>query len=253
LLLSFRPGVDVVEKFGGLHKFMNFDKTIFTDCGGFQMIRDGIMNGVGKKGISFLNPYSKQKIILTPKKIMQIQMSIKSDVAMMLDDLSPYGSTREQFLDSLKNTHEWAEESLKHHTDDKQLLFGIVQGGFETDLRKLSAKFVSNLDFDGIALGGLAIGEPKKLMYKAINACYELLPKEKPHYVMGVGSPEDLLECIGKGFDCFDSVYPTMNARHNSIFTKKGKISIDKAKFAFDQNPLDKDCDCYVCKNYSTL
>ncbi|RJQ17078.1 tRNA guanosine(34) transglycosylase Tgt [Candidatus Woesearchaeota archaeon] len=250
-ILSLKPGLEVMKQYDGVHKFMNFDKTIFTDCGGFQMLRESFMQGTTAKGIQFTNPFNKQNILLTPEKIMHIEMTIKSDVAMMLDDVSPYGATKEQFAASLINTHAWAKESLKYHSDKKQLLFGIVQGGFYKDLREKSAKFIAGLDFDGVAIGGVAIGEPKPLMYKAVNYCTPFLPKEKPRYVMGVGSPEDIVLCVEKGIDCFDSVFPTMNARHNSLFTWKGKIDLDKGKYAVDKKPIDESCDCFVCKNFS--
>jgi queuine tRNA-ribosyltransferase len=251
LLLSLKPGLEVMQEFDGLHNFMNFQGTIFTDCGGFQVIRESFGKKITHKGIQFKNPFNNQNFLLTPEKIMQIEMTIKSDVAMVLDDMRPYGSTKEEFQDALENTHRWAQECITYHTDKKQLLFCIVQGGFEPDLRAQSAEFLNKLDCDGIALGGLALGEPKKLMYEAIDAALPHLDKGKIKYVMGVGSPEDVLECIGKGIDCFDSVYPTMNARNNTIFTWNGKISIEKGIFSKDKNPLDKACDCYTCKNYS--
>ena len=161
-ILSLRPGIDVIEKAGGLHKFMNFNKTIFTDCGGFQMLRESFLQNSTKKGINFTNPFDNSTILMTPEKIMNIEQTINSDVAMVLDDVSPYGASYEQFVNSLKNTKKWASECKRYHTSKKQLLFGIVQGGFFKDLIEKSAKFVSKLDFDGIAIGGLAIGEPMK-------------------------------------------------------------------------------------------
>jgi len=251
LLLSLHPGLEVMEKFGGIHNFMNFDGTIFTDCGGFQVIRDSFGSQKNTKGITFKNPFDNQNFLITPQKIMNIEMTIKSDVAMMLDDMMPYGSTKKQFSDALVNTHNWAQESLDFHTDKKQLLFGIVQGGFYKDLRQKSARFINKLDFDGIAIGGLALGEPKPLMYRALNASLPFIDKQKIKYAMGVGSPEDLLQFIEKGVDCFDSVFPTMNARNNTIFTFKGKMSIEKARFKQDKKPLEEGCDCFTCKNYS--
>ena len=248
-ILSLRPGIDVIHKAGGIHKFMNFNKTIFTDCGGFQMLRKSFLQNSTKKGINFTNPFDKSTQLVTPEKIMHIEQTINSDVAMVLDDVSPYGASYEQFVNSLKNTKKWAEECKKYHTNKKQLLFGIVQGGFFKDLREESAKFVSELDLDGIAIGGLAIGEPINEMFKAIDYSMPYISKEKIHYLMGVGSPDHLLDCISKGIDCFDSVFPTQNARHNTLFTLNGKISIKKAKYKFDLNPIDKNCNCKICQN----
>lgn len=253
LLLSLQPGLEVLEKFNGIHKFMNFNGAIFTDCGGFQVIRKSFKKNTdqSKKGIMFRNPFNSQNFLLTPEKIMNIEMAIGSDVAMMLDDMRPFGTTKKQFADALINTHNWARESLKFHTDKKQLLFGIVQGGFYKDLREKSAKFINKLDFDGIAIGGLALGEPKKMMYQALDASLPSIGKEKIKYAMGIGSPEDLLLCIEKGVDCFDSVFPTMNARNNTVFTFSGKLSIEKGRFKEDVKPLEEGCDCYTCRHYS--
>jgi queuine tRNA-ribosyltransferase len=250
LILFLRPGLEVIEKAKGLHKFMNFDKTIFTDCGGFQMSRN-IFLGTSKRGIHFKSPYDGKKHLITPEKIMKIEESIKSDVAMALDDMRPYGATKEEFAKALKNTHEWHEQCLKFHKDKKQLLFGIAQGGFHPDLREKSAKFISSLDFDGIAIGGVAIGEPKTEMYKAVKSAILHITREKPHYLMGVGSPPDLLETIGLGIDCFDSIFPTKNARNNTLFTWNGKLTIDKGAYKNDQKPIDENCSCFVCKNYT--
>lgn len=251
LVLSLQPGTSVMESFGGIHPFMNFSGTVFTDCGGFQASRESFQKKVGKQGIQFTNPFSKQDFWLTPKKIMEIQMAIKSDVAMVLDDMQPYGASHKQCALALENTHRWAQECITHHTDKKQLLFGIVQGGFFPELRKASARVVNELEVDGVALGGLALGEPKKLMYQAIDAAMPELDTAKVTYAMGVGSPEDLLLCIERGIDCFDSVFPTMNARNNTLFTWKGKMDIIKARFKEDRRPVDEGCDCPVCQRYS--
>ncbi len=257
LILSLQPGIQTIEKAGGLHKFMNFSGIIFTDCGGFQMSRS-IFDTKSKKGIHFRNPYDNSKVVLTPKKIMEIELTIGSDVAMMLDDMSGYGATREEAILAMENTHRWGEESLKQHRQlkqnhrhEKQLLFGIVQGNFYPDLREQSAKFINSLDFDGIAIGGVAIGEPKEDMYNAVDAALPYITKDKPRYVMGVGSPEELLELIGRGIDCFDSVYPSQVARHHTIFTQNGKISIDRKEYAHDFTPIDEHCTCHTCQQYT--
>ncbi|MEK6939702.1 MAG: tRNA guanosine(34) transglycosylase Tgt [Nanoarchaeota archaeon] len=257
LILSFKPGVETVQKLSGLHKFMNFKGVIFTDCGGFQMSR-GMFQTKSKKGLHFRNPFDNSPVVITPQKIMNIELTLGSDVAMMLDDMSGYGVSKEEARIAMENTHRWGKESLHWHQKlkgdsqhPKQLLFGIVQGNFYLDLREESAKFINSLDFDGIAIGGVAIGEPKEEMYAAVDAALPFITKEKPRYVMGVGSPEELLELISRGIDCFDSVYPTQNARHGTLFTSDGKIYLDGLKYQHDFTPIDKHCKCHTCQTYS--
>ncbi|MBU2634052.1 MAG: tRNA guanosine(34) transglycosylase Tgt [Nanoarchaeota archaeon] len=247
-ILSMKPGLGVLEKIG-IHKFMNFNKTVFTDCGGFQISRDFFVQ-TSDKGIHFKSPFDNQKHLLTPEKIMDIQGKIDCDVAMALDDMSPYKASYEDAKKSLINTHKWGEECLKYK-NDKQLLFGIIQGNFFKDLRIKSAKFMTYLDFDGIAVGGLALGEPVEKMYEVIKHVKPYLPKDKVRYLMGVGSPKDLIKCVELGIDCFDSVFPTQNARHNTLFTSKGKLYIDKSENKLNFNPIDEECDCFVCKNFT--
>jgi queuine tRNA-ribosyltransferase len=250
-ILYLKPGLKVIENAGGIHKFMNCSHVMFTDCGGFQVSKDSFLEKQSKKGIHFKNPMDNSTHLITPKKIMKIQQKIGADVAMSFDDMAPYGSSKKRFELALERTHKWAEESLKYHTDKKQLLFGISQGGFYKELRKKSAKFINSLPFDGNAIGGVAIGEPKKKMYLAVKAALPHLSKDKPRYVMGVGSPQDVVELVSLGIDCFDSVYPTKNARHNTLFTSEGPINIDKAKYKYDLSPIDKNCSCYTCKNHT--
>ena len=255
-ILSCRPGIETVKKAGGLHKFMNFPGVIFTDCGGFQMSRS-MYEKKSEKGIHFKNPFTLQKLILTPQKIMEIELTLGHDVDMMLDDMSGYGVTEEEARIAMENTHRWGTASLQVHKqlkkelNPKQLLFGIIQGNFYPKLREESAKYISSLDFDGIAIGGVAIGEPMEEMYKAVDAALPFIPLEKPRYVMGVGSPVEVLELIGRGIDCFDSVFPTQNARHGTIFTEKGRISLVQGKYQHDFNPIEENCDCHTCKNYT--
>ncbi len=260
-ILSCKPGIEVVQKAGGLHKFMNFSGIIFTDCGGFQMSR-GMYEGKTNKGIHFRNPFNNQKLILTPQKIMEIELTLGSDVAMMLDDMSGYGVSKEEARIAMENTHRWGKESLEIHKalrkqyqstslKSTQLLFGIVQGNFFSDLREESAKYICSLDFDGIAIGGVAIGEPMDKMYEAVDAALPFIPKEKPRYVMGLGSPVEILECIGRGIDCFDSVFPTQNARHGTMFTHSGKVYIEQTKYCADFTPLEKGCLCHTCQTYT--
>ncbi|MEK6809735.1 MAG: tRNA guanosine(34) transglycosylase Tgt [Nanoarchaeota archaeon] len=254
LILSFKPGIETVKQLSGLHRFMNFKGIIFTDCGGFQMSR-GMFQTKSKKGLHFRNPFNNSPVVITPQKIMNIELTLDSDVAMMLDDMSGYGVSKEEARVAMENTHRWGKESLQWHQklkgNSKQLLFGIVQGNFYPDLREESAKFINSLDFDGIAIGGVAIGEPKEDMYAAVDASLPFITKDKPRYVMGVGSPEELLELIGRGVDCFDSVYPTQNARHGTLFTADGKIYIDSLKHQHDFTPIDKGCKCHTCQHYT--
>lgn len=251
LVLSWRPGIDVIKNSGKIHDFMNFHKPIFTDCGGFQMLRDSFMDGTSKKGINFKNPFDGSKLFLTPEKIMHIEEQIGSDGAMMLDDVAPYGASREKVEESLENTHRWAVESKKYHKDKKQLLYGIVQGGFFPDLRKKSAEFINSLDFDGIAIGGIAIGETREEMYIAVNSAMPFLDENKPKHFLGVGSPDDIVECVSLGADSFDSVFPTQNARHGTLFTFKGKVDLMRGIYSHDKNPVEKGCKCLTCMRYS--
>ncbi|MCK5107755.1 MAG: tRNA guanosine(34) transglycosylase Tgt [Nanoarchaeota archaeon] len=250
-ILYLKPGLKVIENAKGIHKFMNCKNVMFTDCGGFQVSKESFLKEQSKKGIFFQNPMDGSTHFITPKKSMDIQQKIAADVAMSFDDMAPYGSTKARFELALDRTHRWAEESLEFHTDKKQLLFGISQGGFYKDLRKKSAKFINSLPFDGNAIGGVAIGEPLDQMYLAIKAALPELSKNKPRYVMGVGSPRDIVELVSLGIDCFDSIFPTKNARHNTLFTSEGPINIDKAIYQFDLNPIDKKCSCYTCKNHT--
>jgi len=254
LILSFKPGIETVKATSGLHNFMNFKGVIFTDCGGFQMSRS-MFQTKSKKGLHFRNPFDNSPVVITPQKIMNIELTLGSDVAMMLDDMSGYGVSKEEARTAMENTHRWGKESLQWHQklkgNSKQLLFGIVQGNFYPDLREESAKFINALDFDGIAIGGVAIGEPKEDMYAAVDAALPFITLEKPRYVMGVGSPEELLELIGRGIDCFDSVYPTQNARHGTIFTSNGKIYIPRLAYQHDFTPIDQNCRCHTCQHFT--
>ncbi len=251
LVLSLRPGIDVIKHFGTVHDFMNFDKAIFTDCGGFQMLRDSFMDGTSKKGINFKNPFNGQKFMITPQKIMDIEIAIGGDCVMMLDDVAPYGSGREKVEESLENTHRWAKECRKYHHDKKQMLYGIVQGGFFPDLRKKSAEYINSLDFDGLAIGGIAIGETREEMYVAVNSSMPFLDEKKPKHMLGVGSPDDIVELVSLGADSFDSVYPTQTARHGTLFTFNGKVDIMRGIYAKDDTPIEKGCKCQTCKKYS--
>jgi len=250
-VLSLRPGINVIKKADGIHKFMNFHNAIFTDSGGFQKIKDSFYVKSSDKGLHLRSPFDGKKYLLTPKEIMKIHNTLSSDAAMVLDEMPLHKQSRKQVELAVKRTHKWAQECIKYHKNKKQLLFGIAQGGLYPDLREKSAKFISSLQFDGFAFGGLAIGEPEKQTYKMINAQVKHFPKDKPRYLMGIGSPAQLINAIGAGADCFDSTFPTQNARHNTLFTSQGKLVIKNAKYKSDLKPVDKNCNCYICKNYT--
>lgn len=250
-VLSLRPGLDVIKKHKGLHEFMQWNKTIFTDSGGFQMLEPSFFLKKNENGIEFRNPFDGAKLFATPELIADIQQTVHSDVAMVLDDVVPHNATRKQAEEAVKNTTTWAKRFLLAHKDKGQLVFGITQGGMFKDLREQSAKEINKLNFDGIAIGGLCIGENLKTMHEMLKASLSQIDPEKPRYLMGVGSPVDLLEAIEAGVDIFDSAMPTRNARHNELFSSQGKITIDKKEFCNDEKPVDKDCSCTVCKNYT--
>lgn len=250
-ILSLKPGVDVVREAGGIHKYMNYHKGIFTDSGGFQMLLSSFNPKVTEQGVTFRNPFDGQKLMYTPEKVMDVEQDIGSDVAMVLDHVLHHDQTHASLKDSMERTYRWAKRAKEYHSDDKQLLFGITQGGTYHDLRVESARLTNSLDFDGIALGGLCIGETQESMFSAIRASLPELDPAKPRYLMGVGTPIDIVKGVAHGVDVFDSTFPAQNARHNTAFTSKGKIRINKGQYKKDFTPLDEECDCYVCKNFT--
>ncbi|MBI4044059.1 MAG: tRNA guanosine(34) transglycosylase Tgt [Candidatus Diapherotrites archaeon] len=250
-LFSMRPGLNVVKKARGIHRFINWNRGLFTDSGGFQVLDDGFLVRITEKGVLFNNPFDQRNELLSPEEAIRIQNDLGSDVAMCLDDVPKFGHSKEYFARSLKRTLEWAARCKKAHANEKQLLFGITQGGTFKDLRVHAAQTLSALDVDGIALGGLCIGESKKAMHAMVESSKKHIPEEKPVYLMGVGSPEDILEAVSLGVDCFDSAFPTRIARHGSVFTARGRIDLGKALYAKDLSPLDSACTCFVCKDFS--
>lgn len=250
-ILYLRPSVEIIKEAGGVHKFMNFHGAIFTDSGGFQMLNDKLLIQVSKKGAIFQSPFDSTRHRFTPQKCIEVQMELGSDVAMVLDDCPPYGSDYEHVKQSTQRTSEWARIAMETHNKEDQALCCIIQGGTFPDLRKQSAAALVEMDFAGYAIGGLCIGEPKKLMYEVLDCTVPLIPENKIRYLMGVGAPLDLLESISKGIDLFDSVYPTRNARHSIAYTHKGKFSLRRGRFARDFAAIDKDCQCPACKSYS--
>ncbi len=255
-LIYLRPGLEIIKDAGGLHKFMNWSKPIFTDSGGFQMIRPDFHAKVDDHGITFQSPFDGTKHIFTPEKCVDIQVELGVDVAMMLDHCPKYGSNLEEIKIAAEHTTDWAKRSLaalEHLRDTSSsrrhmpLLFGIVQGGTDVLQRQWSARTMTVLDFDGFGIGGLSIGEPKEKMYEALKEQVPLLPEDRVRYLMGVGSPEDVLECIAIGVDLFDSVFPTRNARHGTVHTKNGNLNINRAPYSKQFIPLDEDCGCLTC------
>ncbi|MDR1160072.1 MAG: tRNA guanosine(34) transglycosylase Tgt, partial [Syntrophomonadaceae bacterium] len=249
--LYLRPGADLAEKAGGLHRFMNWRRGILTDSGGFQVFSLSKLRKINDEGVLFNSHIDGSSHFLTPEKSVAIQEQLGSDIIMCFDECSPYPCDRSEILDALVRTTKWARRCKQAQSNQHQALFGIVQGGLYEDLRVKSAEEITELDFPGYAIGGLSVGEPKDEMYKILRTTAEVLPEDKPRYLMGVGAPEDLLEGVYNGIDMFDCVLPTRLARHGSAYTRKGRITVRNAVFADDFNPLDERCDCYVCRNYS--
>jgi len=250
--LWLRPGNDIIREAGGLHKFMNWDRAILTDSGGFQVFSLSDMRKIEEEGVHFRNHLNGDKLFLSPEKSMQIQNDLGSDIMMAFDECPPYPATFEYMKASVERTSRWAERCLTAHTNtDKQGLFGIIQGGEYEELRKQSAKDLLSLDFPGYAIGGLSVGEPKDVMNRVLEFTTPLMPDNKPRYLMGVGSPDSLIDGAIRGVDMFDCVLPTRIARNGTFMTSKGRLVIKGAAFARDFGPIDDKCDCYTCKNYS--
>jgi queuine tRNA-ribosyltransferase len=249
--LMLRPGTDIIEQHGGLHGFMNWDKPILTDSGGFQVFSLGKMRKITEEGVRFSSPVNGEKIMLTPERSMEVQRSLNSDVVMIFDECTPYPATHKASKDSMELSLRWAQRSKDAHGDSPNALFGIVQGGMYEDLREVSVTGLKAIEFDGYAIGGLSVGEPKEDMIRILDHTAPLIPKDKPRYLMGVGKPEDLVEGVRRGIDMFDCVMPTRNARNGHLFVNTGVIKIRNSSHKTDTRPLDESCDCYTCKNYS--
>lgn len=250
--LWLRPGHDIIREAGGLHKFMNWDRAILTDSGGFQVFSLSDMRKIEEEGVHFRNHLNGDKLFLSPEKSMEVQNALGSDIMMAFDECPPYPASHEYMKASVERTSRWAERCMTAHTNtDKQGLFGIIQGGEYEDLRRQSAQDIISLDFPGYAIGGLSVGEPKDVMNRVLEFTTPLMPDNKPRYLMGVGSPDSLIDGAIRGVDMFDCVLPTRIARNGTMFTKKGRLVIKGAKFARDFGPVDETCDCYTCKNYS--
>ena len=250
--LYMRPGHDLIERAGGLHKFMNWDKPILTDSGGFQVFSLGPLRKIKEEGVEFRSHLDGSKHFLSPEKATEIQNALGSDIIMAFDECAPYPADRQYVKNSLERTTRWlARCKAAHKYPEKQALFGIVQGGMYKELREQSAKEITAIDLPGYAIGGLSVGEPKDMMYEVLDYTVPLLPEDKPRYLMGVGSPDDLLEGVLRGIDMFDCVLPTRIARNGTAMTSQGKVVVRNASYAEDFTSLDSECDCYTCKNYT--
>ncbi|MFQ3208555.1 MAG: queuine tRNA-ribosyltransferase [Colwellia sp.] len=249
--LMLRPGTDIIEQHGGLHDFMNWNGPILTDSGGFQVFSLGKMSKITEEGVRFSSPVNGEKIMLTPERSMEVQRSLNSDIVMIFDECTPYPASHKESKDSMELSLRWAQRSKDAHGDSPNALFGIVQGGMYEDLREVSVAGLKAIEFDGYAIGGLSVGEPKEDMVRILDHTAPLIPKNKPRYLMGVGKPEDLVEGVRRGIDMFDCVMPTRNARNGHLFVNTGVIKIRNAAHKIDVAPLDDTCDCYTCKNYS--
>lgn len=248
--LYLRPGMDVIENAGGLHKFMSWDGPILTDSGGFQVYSLSTLREITDKGVWFRSHIDGSLHFLGPDEAMKIQGILGSDIAMVFDECTPYPATYEYAMKSMNLTLKWAQRcrELKNHG---QALFGIIQGGMYRDLRMECLERLIEMGFDGYAVGGLSVDEPKEIMYEIIDYLGEAMPADKPRYLMGVGDLLDVLYAVEKGFDMFDCVMPTRNARNGTLFTSQGRLSIKRAEFKYDYSPLDPECDCYTCRNFS--
>lgn len=250
--LFLRPGHQLVKQAGGLHKFMNWDRPILTDSGGFQVFSLSEMRKITEEGVHFRSHLNGDKLFLSPEVVMEIENALGPDIMMAFDECAPYPADYDYVKQSMERTTRWAERCLKAHArPHDQALFAIVQGGMYNDLREQSAKDLTSMDFPGYAIGGLSVGEPKHLMYGALDHTVPFLPANKPRYLMGVGSPDALIEGSIRGVDMFDCVLPTRIARNGTTMTSEGRLVVRNAKFAEDFGPLDPNCSCYTCTNYS--
>ncbi|MFC5529256.1 tRNA guanosine(34) transglycosylase Tgt [Cohnella yongneupensis] len=250
--LFLRPGHELVEQAGGLHKFMNWDRPILTDSGGFQVFSLSEMRKITEEGVQFRSHINGDRLSLTPESATHVQNALGADIMMAFDECPPYPAEYEYVKQSTQRTSRWAERCLQaHRRPHDQALFAIVQGGMHADLRKQSALDLTSLDFPGYAMGGLSVGEPKHMMYEMLEETVPLLPSDKPRYLMGVGSPDALIEGSIRGVDMFDCVLPTRIARNGALMTSQGRLVVRNAKYASDFGPLDPECDCYACRNYS--
>jgi queuine tRNA-ribosyltransferase len=251
--LWLRPGTDIIRKHGGLHRFMGWDRPILTDSGGFQVFSLGALRKITEEGVRFSSPINGDKLMLTPEESMRIQYDLNSDVVMIFDECTPYPADHATAAESMRLSLRWARRSRNAHDGlgNANALFAIVQGGMHEDLRDESLAGLNDIGFDGYAIGGLSVGEPKEDMQRILAHTAPRLPQDAPHYLMGVGTPEDIVHAIGYGIDMFDCVMPTRNARNGWLFTRYGDIKLKNARYKDDTAPLDASCDCHTCTHYT--
>ena len=251
--LWLRPGMEVIKTHGGLHGFMHWDKPILTDSGGFQVFSLGALRKITEEGVKFSSPLDGARLFLTPEISMEIQTALNSDIVMIFDECTPYPATRDEAARSMNLSLRWAKRSREafNRLQNPNALFGIVQGGMYEDLRDESLAELANIGFDGFAIGGLSVGEPKEEMMRILSHTAPRLPVDRPRYLMGVGTPEDIVAGVAAGIDMFDCVMPTRNARNGWLFTRQGDIKIKNAIYKNDTQPLDPECQCYTCQNFT--
>lgn len=249
--LWLRPGLEVIEAHGGLHRFMAWEGPILTDSGGFQVFSLGALRKISEEGVRFQSPVNGDRLMLTPEESMRIQRVLNSDIVMIFDECTPYPADERQAGESMRLSLRWAERSKRAHEGNPNALFGIVQGGMYEHLRDESLRGLTNIGFDGYAIGGLSVGEPKEDMLRILSHTAPQLPAERPRYLMGVGTPEDLVTAVSRGIDMFDCVLPTRNARNGWLYTRYGDIRIRNARYRSDTRPLDESCECYTCRHFS--
>lgn len=249
--LYLRPGVEVIRRLGGLHRFMAWDGPILTDSGGFQVFSLGHLRHIDDEGALFRSHIDGSEHFLTPELAIEIQEELGADIIMVLDECPPYDDDFQAIRRAMARSHLWAERCQRAHGKEGQALFGIIHGGTHAELRRQSAEFLTSLDFPGYAIGGLSLGEPKELMHSMLDETVPLIPRDRPRYLMGVGSPEDLVECVAHGIDMFDSALPTRLGRNGAFFSKNRRLNIGNACFREEDGPVDPDCDCYTCRNFS--
>ena len=249
--LYLRPGHETIGKLGGLHNFIHWERPILTDSGGFQIFSLGTLRKISEEGVTFQSHLDGSSHFLTPEKVIEIQRVLGSDIAMVLDECVPYPSAYEYVRTSMERTNRWAKRCLRAREETDPALFAIIQGGIHRNLRQECAQTLVEMDFQGYAIGGLSVGEPKSVMLDVLKWTVPILPEGAPRYLMGVGTPEDMIDAVMLGVDLFDCVLPTRNARNGTLFTSSGKISIKQAQYAEDPKPVDEACTCYTCRNYS--
>ncbi|HEY4383163.1 MAG TPA: tRNA guanosine(34) transglycosylase Tgt [Ktedonobacteraceae bacterium] len=251
--LMLRPGSPLIDSFGGLHPFMHWDGPMLTDSGGFQVWSLGHLRKLSEDGVVFKSHLDGSTHTLTPERVMQIEAELGADIILPLDICAPYSSTPRDAKEAMERTHRWEERALraKERYRPEQTLFGIVQGAFEPDLRRESARIIGNMPFPGLSIGGLSVGEPKEKLWDTLSYVTPELPRNKPRHLLGVGSPEDLVIGVGLGMDMFDCVLPTRVARHGGLFTRNGRVNIKASRFRSQREPIEEDCTCYTCRNYS--